>query len=240
MESLLIINSEKKAISKTISESLNQHYQISTAYSYNEASMMLGIQFFDLFLVIATKIDASLIELLGEIRSDRGDLLPVIISLPKINERSQAQAFKQRVLYLTEYPLDLEELQKELSSVSEILEVVNDKIITLSTRKYDNDYRAKRIIYFERSRPRYISVYYEEGGVIATEEIFFKASIEKFIEKHGLKRHFIQIHQSYLVNPRFIKKINKADLEVILTNGKKLPLGGTYYKKIKKGVEDDD
>jgi len=240
MESLLIINSENKAIPEPIFEFLDQRYQVSTANSHEESFTMLSDRFYDLFLVIATEIDAYLIKVLNEIRIDRGDLLPVIISLPKIDERSQAQAFRQRALYLAEYPLDLQQLKKELAGVSKILDIANEKIITLSTRKYDKEYRVKDVIYFERSRPRYIRVYGVENGEVFREEIFYKDAIEKFVIKHGLKRHFTQVHQSYLVNPRCIKKFDKVDLEVILTNGEKIPLGGTYYAKIKKGVDDHD
>lgn len=241
MDSLLVINSENKNISQNVLDYLDKNYQIDTASSHEQAMAMLDQQFFDLFLVIATEIDQDLIRLFDEIKRDRGDLLPVVISLSQITERSQAQAFRQRALYLIEHPLDLEKLKKELASVSEILTLASHKVMLLSTRKYDKAYRVKQVIYIERSRPKYIRICYEEGnGEISNEEVFFKASLEKFIEKHGLSRYFIQVHQSYLVNPRFIKYIDKVELEIMLTNEKKLPLGLTYYNKMKKGVEDDD
>lgn len=240
MGTLLIVNSENKAIPETISKFLNQHYQISITHSYQEAIIMIDEHFFDLFLVITTEIDMDLVQLLDEIKKDRHILLPVIVSLPKIDESSQAKAFSQRIFHLVEYPFILEELESKLAEFPKISDVINDIVITLSTRKYDKDYRLKQIIYFERSRPRCLRILYEENGEILSEEIFFRASLAKFATQYNLTRHFVQVHQSYLVNTRFVQKFDKAGLEVHLTTGKTIPLGSIYYKKIKKGVDEDD
>jgi len=240
MKNLLIINNKYKAVPEPILKYLDQHYQISSTDCLDKAFTMVENHFFDLFLIIAPEINACMIKFFDEIRKDRSDLLPVIISLPEINERTQAQAFSQRIFYLTEYPLNLERLKKEFVNISEIMEVVNDKVITLSTRRYDKEFRVNKIIYFKRSSPRMLTVCFFENGKLFSDEYFYKASLEKFIDEHALRRHFVQVHQSYVVNPSFIEKIDKIDEQVVLNIGKKIPLGATYHKRMKKGVGDHD
>jgi len=239
MENLLIINLENIAISATILDFLEHNYQISIVSNHQEAMIQITDQFHDLFLLITTEIDSFVIEIIDEIRASRGEIVPVVISLSKVDEQSEAQAFRQRVLYLIENPIDLQQLQLKLAGITKILDFINDKTIMLSTRKYDKDYRIKQIVYFERSRPRYLKIVHEENGVLLEDEIFFKGSIKNFIKEYGLNGHFVQVHQSYLVNSKCIQKYDKNDFEVILKNNKKIPLGITYYKNIKGGDHND-
>lgn len=235
MERLLIINNENKKISDDVLEFLNNQYHILEVNNHRQAYGMLNDEVFDLFLLITSTIDINALDLLDVISETKGNLLPVVISLPVIDEVSEVLAFRKRVLYLTPFPLELGRLKTELANVSEILDLTSDKKITLSSRKYDKTYSAKEIIYFERNRPRYLTVYgVEASGEIFREEFFYKYAIEKFVAEYGLKRHFIQIHQSFLVNPKFIEKFNKLDLEVVLTNKETIPLGMTYYRKLKE------
>ena len=233
MESLLIINSDKKINSEKIMDFLMHNYQITTADTPEEAIVVVGERFFDLYLVVANEINQPLIDLFKKIRLNRSDLLPLIISLPIIDDHSQALAFRQRIPYMIHYPIDLDQLKKEFDRVSKIMTTLNEKIVTISTRKYIQEYPVKQIIYFERNRPRYLKIVTLENNNMVESEFFFKYAIEEFVNKHGINRYFAQIHQSYLVNLNFIKKIDDANLEVTLMDGKKLPLGLTYYKSNK-------
>jgi len=235
MKNLLIINLENKAITKTVMDYLNKNYQTAVVSDYQDAKCKIMDQYYDLFLLVTGEIDAPVIELLDEIRTDRYEFLPVIISLSKIDEQNESKAFRQRVLYLIENPMELEQLKPKLTSVSKILDFINDKTIKLSTRKYDKDYRVRQIIYFERSGPRRLKIVHEENGVQLEDEIFYKHSLRYFMDEHGLAEYFLQVHQSYLVNSKMIQKIDKSDLEVVLTNNKIVPLGTTtYYKNFKR------
>ena len=224
-------------------EFLNQNYKAYKAYTDKQIINVLNHTFIDLFLVIASSINDKIIALLQEVKAERHDLLPVIISLPEINEHHQSLAFQQRILYLTEYPLNFDHLKKDLASVSRMLPVTSDKIITLSGRQYEKDYLVKKIRYVERTREKHLEVFYEEeDGEISNEDFFFKKSLKEFICRYGLERHIIQVNQSFLVNPRFIRHIDKSDktsLKAVLSTGERLDIGKTYYKKIKKGEDSD-
>jgi len=243
MESLLIVNLENKDISEDIRDFLNQFYKAYKADTKEQVTDVLSHTFIDLFLVIATNINDSIIALLKEIKSERHDLLPVIVCLPEINAHNQSLAFQQRILYLTAYPLNLSQLKKELANVSRMIPVTSDKSINLSGLYYEKDYLVKKIRYIERSRPKYLTIVYEEeNGDLSEDEFFFKKGLKDFICRYGLEKHLIQVNQSYLVNPRLIKHIDKTDktkLQVILTTGERLDVGQTYYKKMKKGVAND-
>ena len=233
MDSLLIINNDAQKLARETYLFLTEHYHVTTAINRNHALWSLEENFYDLFLIVANEFDDALIKLIETIKKDRDDWLPAVIVFPELDERRLAQAHKYRAFYLIKASPDLDLLKVELTRVSKILDIANDKRITFSTRKYDRDYRLSKIIYFERNRPRNLKIVSLENGAIVEEEIFFKNAIEDFIQIYGLKRYFVQVHQSHLVNPKFIRKYDKAEQEVILTTNKKLPLGGTFYKKIK-------
>ena len=78
------------------------------------------------------------------------------------------------------------------------------------------------IIYLE-SLPRRIRLHATDG------DYFFYAGIneeEKKLEKYD----FIRIHKSYLVNPHYIKQINRNWLT--LTDGGRLPVSGRRFKAV--------
>jgi len=245
MDSLLVVNLENKKIPENIWKFLNRFYKVYKANTNKQAVEALNHMFIDLFLVIADDINETIAALLKEIRTERHDLLPAVVSLPEINAHNQSQAFQHRVLYLTEYPLNLDQLKKELSNVSRMTVVTSDKTISLSGRQYEKDYLVKNILYVERHRSRedYLNVFYREiDGEVSSDEFRFKPSMEKFIQRYGLTKHLIQINQSCLVNPRFVRIVDKRDksqLKVVLISGEKLDLNATYYKRMKKGENGD-
>lgn len=235
MESLLIINNDNQKVSTWILEYLKEKFQTSVAMNHTEGKAMIQNHFYDLFLVVTNEINQFLIDIFNDIRTDNRNLLPVIICVPEITDSIKVQAFELRALNLIDYPIDLNQLEYELASVLDILPVTNNKTIELSTRKHDYTYLAKKIIYIERTRAKYIKVVYQDDDRISEEEYFFRPSLEIFLTRFGLQRYLLHVHQRHLVNPRFVRNYDRNDLVVNLSTGGTIPLGMVLYKKLKGG-----
>jgi DNA-binding LytR/AlgR family response regulator len=84
-----------------------------------------------------------------------------------------------------------------------------------------------KIRYFE-VRNRIVTVYYQQADEKEGEFEFYSslAKLEEFLYKKG----FVRIHSSYLVNERFVLRMNKK--EVILMSGETLPVGRAYTSNL--------
>jgi two-component system response regulator LytT len=82
------------------------------------------------------------------------------------------------------------------------------------------------VLYFHISH-RVISVYYKDG----TSDEFYKSMSELELELSS--RKFMRLHRSFLVNFRYIKRIENK--KAILLNGEELPVGASYRKSIREG-----
>lgn len=55
--------------------------------------------------------------------------------------------------------------------------------------------------------------------------------------ENQLPRQFVKIHRSFIVNLRWIKEIDKSRRQLILANGRLLPVSKSLYNKLLKEVE---
>lgn len=118
-------------------------------------------------------------------------------------------------------------LIEDLKSVCHLIDKIQryqDKILTLKTRySYINIKTSS--IYAMESFGHYLTVHTENGEYIVREKL------SKFVDE--LKDfHFIQIHKSYLINKKYIRKIDSSEIEMV--NALIIPIGKKYKERIKE------
>ncbi len=96
------------------------------------------------------------------------------------------------------------------------------RTFTFSNKNLALKFRLVDILYFE-GKKRKVSLFTLTGEIEYGEDFTEVCS-------NLLKHNFIMINRGILVNLEHIQNINKYD--VILTNGKKLPIGRTYKEEV--------
>ncbi len=102
-------------------------------------------------------------------------------------------------------------------------DIVADMII-FETQQGAFQVNAKQIIYIENvAHSQILHLKNEQNSEIRSRMSLLEADLEE--------KGFIRIHKGYIVNYRYVKKIENT--EVVLTTGEKLPLSRTQKKKVK-------
>ena len=114
-------------------------------------------------------------------------------------------------------PLQVDKLKEYCAAAIKKIEEM-DEYYTFSYNKTEHRVPIKNIVYFESSN-RLIMIHLNDGA----EETFYGKlnGVEKEIEK--LNKHFIRIHQSFLVNYSYIKKMTFSEI-MLMHNKEELVL----------------
>lgn len=219
--------------------------------------IMFATQIESLLLEISKKL---LIEVSIEVYSDgaelwsdflsgkKYDLIYLDIEMDSLNGIEVAKKIRESninsliiyISYYEKYCLDLFEVEpfrfiKKPVDENKFFEyfkkayerIVSDNIFfEYNFNKVTKKIPTKNIMYFESSR-RVISIYSKEGN----DKFYGKLNnIEKQLDEG--KIHFLRIHQSYLVNYRYIKNISFS--KVVLLDGTELQISADRRKSIRK------
>lgn len=129
--------------------------------------------------------------------------------------------------YLIKSEVNKERMREIFLKAVKLAKRKNPSIFTCERNGIKKSIPIDKISYFE-SNNRVVTVYFEN------EEFEFYATLESVIEK--VEDSCIRIHRSYAVNIKHITEIKRTG--VTLKNGKKLPIGITHLKNVKKKYEE--
>lgn len=115
-----------------------------------------------------------------------------------------------------------------LRAANIVKEKVGEKIL-VETGSEQIAIPLKSISYIEIFK-RKVCIYYDKGKTV---EYY---STMKILEKSLKEKDFIRVHRSYIVNLRHITRIQKEG--VVLSDEKRIPVGITYYEKVKKAFKE--
>ncbi len=179
------------------------------------------------------------------IKENNFDVVLLDIDMPEINgmelaEKLRAQMENLEIIFITNkesmvydaikfVPFRFirkakfnDEIEEALSNLIEKLEI-NKSIFTFSTLNGKKSIPAVKIWYIEVTSHK-LNIYLENEPFIANGNL---KDIEELFHSYG----FIKIHQSYIANYRYINMIKRK--EVMLDNGKLLPLSRSRYEQVK-------
>ena len=116
------------------------------------------------------------------------------------------------------------ELPEALNSALNDL-VSQQQFITLGNKDFNKKIFASNIIYFE-SRKNYVEIICFDGN-----RYTYRSTISD-LEQQFAPYFFVKIHAAYIVNMKYIQKIDKNEIE--LCNGEKINISQKHYSQVHK------
>lgn len=113
--------------------------------------------------------------------------------------------------------------------MASIANVLSDKGITFRRKSENFSYKATNIVRIEKVG-RYLSFYYRcpIENKVKLENYYFEFSLKRFLKQHGLEMYLKQAHRNWLVNPSYIKYVDKSTMHIVFFNGETVPTSKLY------------
>ena len=237
--SFLILEDEQQFINKidSVIKSMDINSKILTAYSVEEGLEKAQSTAVDVFLVdINLNEPRTGLDFIQEIRASY-PLSPVIVISALAEMHHKMTAFNDlKVLGYIDKPFENEQVIDDLLKAIEIAEIINNRTVTFKRQNFARNYRTKDIYCIQRM-PRgkkriVVTAYDESTGNLSKDEFSIKSSLAEVLELFQNKQDVVRCHQSWIVNPKFIRGFDVNKEELILVNNVKIPLGDTYKHNV--------
>jgi len=144
---------------------------------------------------------------------------------------------KYNLMDIISQPYEESEIEQAIKKSKAFLEKIDDEVITVRGHGISKRYQARDIYCAERpkrssnNRCIIITAYDHGTGEVIETELPLRGSIMELVDKFRHKKTLLRCHQSHLVNPRHIDRVDWRHGKVILTTGRELPIGGAKYKQ---------
>lgn len=149
------------------------------------------------------------------------DLLTPIVFVSRYYYHKEA--YKVHPFQFIEKPADQEKIDAVMNDFMRMRKQDTETFV-YSFNKTRHVMRLVDIMYF-KSQKRYVHIFGREENGVVLEQL---NNIEKAVEDKNCR--FLRIHQSYLINMRYIKEYHRS--KVVMANGVVLPISCDRRKKI--------
>ena len=215
---------------ETIIESIDDNLDVSITGYAEEALRYMEDNHYDAFLLDIQLEDYSGIELAKKIRDRDEYKLTPIIFITAVPSR-ELMAFKE--IHCYDYiikPFKEEEVKKALETIINhgIKQKDRPGTFKIIQKSYSYILKQDEIIYIESRNKNLLLVTINEKIKLSN------YSIRKILEE--LDSNFIQCHRGFIINTKYIKKINHGENRIKISNIEELiPIG----RKFKEHLKDD-
>ena len=237
--SFLILEDEQAFIDKieSVIKSMDIGSTVLTAYNVAEALEKAKSASIDVFLV-DVNLNESLtgLDFIQEIRQSY-PFSPIIIISSLVEIHHKITAFNNlKVLGYIDKPFDHEQVVADLLKGVELAKIVNNRTVTFKRQNFSRTYRTKDIYCIQRmpkGRKKIMVTAYDEAiDDVSTDLFSIKSSLSEVLELFQNELDVVRCHQSWIVNPKFIRGFDVNKEELILVNHIKIPLGDTYKHNV--------
>jgi len=237
--SFLILEDEQTFINKidSVIKSMDINSKVLTAYTVEEGIEKANSTAIDVFLVdVNLNEPRTGLDFIAAIR-EKYPLSPVIVISSLVEMHHKIKAFSDlKVLGYIDKPFENEQVISDLSKALEIAKIINNRTVTFKRQNYARTYRTKDIYCIQRmpkGKKRIVVTAYDEAiGDVTTDEFSIKSSLAEVLELFQNEQDVVRCHQSWVVNPKFIRGFDVNKEELVLVNNIKIPLGDTYKHNV--------
>jgi len=237
--SFLILEDEQQFINKidSVIKSMDIDSKVLTAYDVEEALEKANSTAVDVFLVdINLNESQSGLDFIRELRITY-PLSPIIVISSLVEMHHKITAFNDlKVLGYIDKPFENEQITSDLIKAIEIAKIINNRTVTFKRQNFARTYRTKDIYCIHRmpkgKKKIVVTAYDESTGEYSTDEFSIKSSLAEVLELFQNSKDVVRCHQSWIVNPKFIRGFDVNKEEIILINNIKIPLGDTYKHNV--------
>jgi len=164
--------------------------------------------------------------------------IPIVVLTVNSSMEEMLAGFRRyNLMDIITQPYEGQEVEQAIKKSKAFLEKIDDEVITVKGHGITKKYQARDIYCAERpkrssnNRCIIITAYDHGADAVIETELPLRGSIMELVDKFRHKKTLLRCHQSHLVNPRHIDKIDWRHSKVILTTGRELPIGGEKYKQ---------
>lgn len=208
----------QKIRKEIISQNLDGEYNIDSYY--NALDFLNSYKQYDIIFISVELKDVNGLNVANQLRYNGNKAFIIFLSYDNgfIREAFKVSAFR----YLIK-PIKKDELYEALKSIDKIILESNNSIVINSNNKIMRVLKDD-IIYIES---------YGDGSYIYILDSYIetKLSLKYLISQLGEK--FFQVHKSYIVSLKYVKKINDHELIMNNTNNT-IPISYRRYSEFKK------
>jgi len=237
--SFLILEDEQLFINKldNIIKTLDVESKVLTAYTVEEGLEKAHSTAIDVFLVdINLNETRTGLDFIETIRRAY-PLSPVIVISSLVESHHKIKAFSDlKVLGYVDKPFDNQLVVNDLYKAIEIAKIINNRTVTFKRQNFARTYLTKDIYCIQRmpkGKKRIVVTAYDETiGEISTDEFSIKSSLAEVLDLFQNKTDVVRCHQSWVVNPKYIRGFDVNKEELVLVGNIKIPLGDTYKHNV--------
>jgi len=237
--SILILEDEQAFINKMegVIKSLDVECKVISAYTVEEALEKAASASIDVFLVdINLNQMRTGIDFMKEIRVTH-PISPIIVVSSLAELHYKIQVFNElKVLGYIDKPFNNDALVSDLLKAFEISKIVNTRTVTFKRQNLTRTYLTKNIYCIQRmpngKKKIVVTAADELTPTITNDEFSIKSSLTEVLDFFENEGDIIRCHQSWLVNPKFIRGFDVSKEELVLINNIKIPLGDTYKRNV--------
>lgn len=213
----------------------DQNEVLTTNNARDGLTMLANCDFAALFVDIHLIGKESGWDFIKQVRA-QNPFIPIAVISSTATTKEMLDGFNRyQLMGGIDKPYTEEQVRKVVTKAVTFLKQIDDEVISI--KGYDSTsekYRSKDLYCVERinkKRSVVITAYDSKTKQVVETEVPLKGSIMEIANKFKRNKTLLRCHQSALVNPRRIQKIDWRNDKVTLTNGKKLPIGGENYKR---------
>jgi len=237
--SFLILEDEQQFINKidSVIKSMDIDSKVLTAYNVEEALEKAHSTAVDVFLVdINLNEPRTGLDFIREVRASY-PLSPIIVISSLSEMHHKITAFNDlKVLGYIDKPFENEQVIDDLTKAIEIAKIINNRTVTFKRQNFARTYRTKDIYCIQRmpkgKKRIVVTAYDETSDELSTDEFSIKSSLAEVLDLFHNSKDVVRCHQSWIVNPKFIRGFDVNKEELILVNNIKIPLGDTYKHNV--------
>lgn len=237
--SFLILEDEQVFINKikNVINSIDINSKFFTAHTVTDALEKANSTNIDVFLVDINSHEAHMeFHFIREIRKSY-PISPIIIISSPIEAQHKITAFNElKIIGYIDKPFKHQQLANDILKSIEIAKVVNNRTVRFKRQNFSKTYRTRDIYCIQRmpngQKKIMVTAYDEIDGGISTIKFSIKSSLTEVLELFQNRQDVVRCHQSFLINPKFIRGFDVNEEEIILVNNIKIPLGDTYKQNV--------
>jgi len=216
--------------------------KVLIAKSFDEASEILSQIPVDLFLVdilLGGELEVGY-SFIKELQAGFPHS-PVIVVSGNLDAQQQVDIFNE--LYIFSYiskPFQNFDVINKIKKALPLADLLNNRFVTFRRNNFSKTYRTKDIYCIQRlpNGKKKIAVMARDelSGEILTEEFPIKSSLNEVLGYFDNERDILRCHQTWCINPNFIRGFDVAEDEVILIEDIRIPVGDTYKESLEKFI----
>ena len=226
-----------KLIERQLTEAAGIDCKILTAKSVDEALRTVSVINIDVHVVMELDEKSAIHDYLVEVaqKYPNSPVIPVVVIGSEIDANDKVKIFNEFKIIGYIDQLDKNEIiLADLRKAVTFVQMLDDRKVTFKRPAFSQVYNEQDIYCVQRlpNGQKRINVTARVSDEVTQEEFTIKSNLAEIRQMFGNENTLIRCHQSWLVNPKLIMKVDGINDLLILVDEVKVPFGRTYLDNL--------